>query len=529
MLYSLSPCYAASIISKPQQPEKNEIKDNLAKLKTIAEDLKSIDSMNELIGWDLVTYLPKSASDDRAWHITTLTSKQHEILTSKELGQVLGALNKPEILIRLNDFDKVLVQELWKSHIREKRIPLSHVEEFANVTTNAFYKWVEAKEKKDFQIFEPSLEKIIDLSRQEAWHVRLDHPNSLYNTLLDSYESGLTTQDLDQIFLRLKVELIPFIKKITSLNKQIDNSFLFRNYTHADQLKLTNMALEHMDFDFTRGRVDETVHPFVTSLSHDDIRFTTRLPEKNISFVVGTALHEGGHAHYEFNMSKELERTPLYDGSSLGIHEAQARLYETRIGLNMPFWKGFFPKMKAAFPEELKDVDLEKWYLAINKVNLSPVRLDSDELTYNLHIIIRYEIEKDLMEERISVKDVPRIWKEKTKKYLGVESADDSEGSLQDSHWAGGSIGYFPTYTLGNLYAAQFYNQALKEVPNLEKEMERGNMKPINKWLGEKIHKCAATQSPQEIVFRVTGEKLNPDYFIKYIKEKYMKIYRIED
>ncbi len=494
-------------------------------LRNLAEDLQALNSIEILTDWDLQTKMPPKGAEIRAWQRGYLKKQYHEILTSSEMGNLIQALNNESMLKQLSPFDKALVRELTTQYNREKNIPSNLIQELTEVTTEAHYKWKEAKDTNNFELFVPYLEKIISIKRQMAECI--GYSGSPYNALLDYYESGMNTETLDTLYLKLKQALVPIVQAIKNSPEQIDKSFLIREYDCDKQMEVSKMVLEQIGFDLKRGRLDESEHPFSMGISPNDVRLTTKIYKNNLFWAISTAAHEGGHGIYDQGFDPAFARTPLFDGASLGIHESQSKLYETNVGQSLPFWESFYPKLKEVFPEQLGNVSLEQFYKAINKVNITPLRLYADEVSYNLHLMIRYEIEKDLIEGKLEIKDIPKSWKQKTEEYLGITPQNDSEGVLQDVHWSCGDIGYFPTYTLGTLYATQLYNSAKKEILNLEDKIRSGDLIPLKEWFNKKVHKYARSKLPNEIIKEATGEPLNPDHFINYIKEKYSKIYSV--
>ena len=501
------------------------LKQQIKELRSLAEDLQALNSIETLTDWDLQTKMPPKGAEIRAWQRGYLKKQYHEILTSSEIGNLIQALNNELMLKQLSLFDKALVRELTTQYNREKNIPSVLIQELTEVTTEAHYKWKEAKDTNNFELFVPYLEKIVSMKRQMAECI--GYSGSPYNALLDYYESGMNTETLDALYLKLKHALVPIVQVIKNSPEQIDKSFLIRDYDCDKQMEVSKMVLDQIGFDLKRGRLDKSEHPFSMGISPNDVRLTTKIYKNNLFWAISTAAHEGGHGIYDQGFDPVFARTPLFDGASLSIHESQSKLYEINVGQSLPFWESFYPKLKEIFPEQLGNVSLEQFYKAINKVNITPIRLYADEVSYNLHLIIRYEIEKDLIEGKLEVKDVPKSWKQKTEEYLGVTPQNDAEGVLQDVHWSCGDIGYFPTYTLGTLYATQLYNSAKKEIPDLEDKIKSGNLIPLKEWLNEKVHKYARSKLPNEIIKDATGEPLNPDYFINYIKEKYSKIYSV--
>ena len=502
----------------PLQHEKK-----LAEFKSLLVDLHALGSLAGLAHWDLETYMPQKALEARANYLSTVARYSHEIFTSEKMEELLKYLSEEEVLKKLSPVDKKTVEETLRDFKKAKKLPSDFVKELSETTTKAHNIWQEARKTSDFSKFAPILEKIISLKRKEAELV--GYEGSPYNALLDDYERGMTTEKLDKLFSDLKRELVPIIKKIQESNVQPPVDISKKSFSHEKQMEVSKELLRLIGFDFDAGRIDLTTHPFCAGIAPGDTRITTRIDEHDPFSAISTALHEGGHGLYDQGMDEKLANTSLMDGSSLGMHESQSRLMENIVGRGLAFWKFYFPKLKEKFKDELKDVSLEDWFKLINDVRPSLIRVESDEVTYNLHIILRYEIEKALIEGKLAVQDLPKVWNEKMKDYLGITPACDADGVLQDVHWSGGGIGYFATYTLGNLYSAQIFNTAKKEIPNLEEEIEKGNIKVLREWLREKIHKHGKMFTTEEIIKQVTGETLNPKYFIEYIRNKFSKIY----
>ncbi|GAB6930126.1 carboxypeptidase [Paenibacillus sp. JCM 10914] len=476
-----------------------------------------------LLHWDLRTGAPRKGTDVRSETIGILSTEAFKLGISEEMGQLLEHFAKPEHEDKLDKVQRRLVAELRKSYDQSKNIPAERYQEYATLAAQSETKWEDAKENSDFAGFEPFLTKIVAFKQEfiEYWGVK----DTRYDTLLDMYEPDLTVEKVDAIFERLKSRLIPLVHAIQESPYKPDTEFLKQLFPSEQQEKFSMFMLEQMGYDFEAGRLDESVHPFATSLNPGDVRITTKYLPDDVLSAAFSSLHEGGHALYEQNIDMALAGTPLASGTSMGIHESQSRLWENMIGRSRPFWRRYFADLQQHFPEQLKDVDVEQFYLAANKVENSLIRVEADELTYNLHIIIRYEIEKMLFNEGLAVKDLPETWNKKYKEYLGIMPPNDGVGVLQDVHWSGGDFGYFASYSLGNMYAAQFVNTMRKEIPNLDQLVEEGNLFPIKEWLTDKVHKYGKTETPSEIILRVTGEELNPDYLADYLEAKYKEIY----
>lgn len=492
------------------------------------ELVKKIGSYNEAIGliyWDMRTGLPKKGVGSRSEAVGVLSTEMFKLSVSDEMGGYLEALEQPENHSRLDHVTRKMVKESRKEYDRSKKIPPEKYQEYVVLTSQAESVWEEAKNNSDWSLFKPYLEKIVAFNQEfiELWGWK----GTKYNTLLDMYEPGMTEEKLDEVFGALKSKLVPLVAAIGASANKPDVSFLRQTFAKEQQKAFSLFILNQMGYDFEAGRLDETVHPFATGLNPGDVRITTRyLPEDVVSALFGT-IHEGGHALYEQNISKDLIGTNLCTGTSMGIHESQSRFWENMIGRSRPFWSRYYGDLQKTFPGQFDSVSAEAFYKGINEVKPSLIRIEADELTYNLHIMIRYEIEKALFAGTVQVADLPEVWNAKYKEYLGVVPADNGEGVLQDVHWSGGSFGYFPSYALGNMYAAQFRHTLLKKLPDAEKLVGEGNLLPIKEWLAAEIHQYGMLQTPSEIITRVTGEELNPDYLVEYLTAKYSDIYKL--
>jgi carboxypeptidase Taq len=474
-----------------------------------------------VLRWDQETKMPKNGGRFRAQQLSTLSEISYELSTNKEYGKLLNILNTDD---SLNYDQKRNVYLSLKSFNESIKYTSEFILEESKLISDAFQKWRLAKQKDDFSIFEKSLSKLVDLRIKECEILGYDkHP---YDALLNQYEPGLTTDEVDEIFSNIKQFLVPFIKKISNSDK-VDDSFYYQKYSHNKQWDFGIELLKKMEYNFDSGRQDLSAHPFSTHFSPEDARVTTRIDENNLSEMIWSCIHEGGHGLYEQGIKAENYGLPLGETISLGIHESQSRLWENNVGRSLEFWKHNYESLKSKFPSQLSNITVGDFYKAANNVKPSLVRTNADELTYHLHILIRYEIEKALIEGKIKVKDLPQIWNLKYQEYLNIEVTSDSTGVLQDIHWSHGSFGYFPTYTIGSLYAAQFFNQAKKENSNLIQEIENGNNKNLVDWLRKKIHSKGKKLDAHKLCKEISGEKLNFKYFKQYIIDKYSKIYSL--
>lgn len=497
-------------------------------LKYFKEFIQKIEHYNNTIGllhWDLSTGAPEKGVTERAAIIGMLASEAFQMSTSIDMEQYLNYFSESENNEKLDNIMEAVIKECRKDFDRFKKIPQEKYREYVQLTSEAQSVWEKAKNTDDFSLFSPYLEKIVNFNIEfiELW----GYEGNKYNTLLDYYEPGMSVEKLDKIFKDLRNYIVSLLSRMKEAKDKPDDTLLKQYFNLTKQKKVCRDILQTIGYDFKAGRLDESEHPFTIGINPGDVRVTTHYYPENFSSAFFSSLHEGGHGLYEQNIDKNLIGTPLYTGTSLGIHESQSRFWENMVGRSFSFWKYYYNQLSEVFPDELKEIALEDFYRAINKVEPTLIRVEADELTYNLHIMIRYEIEKALINQEIKVSDLPAVWKEKMKEYLGIEPANDKEGVLQDVHWSSGLMGYFPSYTLGNIYAAQFYNTLKKEINNLDKLISNGELLPIKEWLGEQIHKYGKLLSPSAIIKQVTGEESNSKYLIEYLEDKFTRIYKL--
>lgn len=488
-------------------------------------ELSYLESTLSVLGWDEQVYMPQKGALIRAKTTSYLAGLLHQKFTSGAFEKLLYRVQEASLAGKLNDQEKAIVREVWREFVREKKLPKKLVEELALLTSEAHTVWREARKKSDFKLFVPYLEKIFNLKQKEASLVGFT--DSPYSALLDLYEPEAQTTSVAQILFDIRDFLVPFLKKIKGSKVKVDPRILRGNFPQARQEKFNREVARKIGFDFEAGRVDESTHPFTTGFHPHDVRITTRFDTRNLFYSLGSTIHEVGHALYEQGLASEFFGTPLAESISLGIHESQSRIWENQIGKGEPFWKFFYPALQKAFPKPFSKIALKDFYRAVNYVSPTLIRTESDEATYNLHIILRFEIEKGLLEGSLQVRDLPEIWNAKMKEYLGLDVTDAATGVLQDVHWSGGAIGYFPTYTLGNLYAAQFYKAAASDILNLEEEIAKGEFAHFLEWLRKNIHLHGKFYKAEELCRNLTGEGLNSKYFIDYITRKYSRIYQL--
>ncbi|HBM15887.1 MAG TPA: carboxypeptidase [Lentisphaeria bacterium] len=494
----------------------------LIKLKGLINEINDINMAAAVLGWDQETYMPAGGINDRADQLSTLSKISHEKFTSKEIGDLIGEL-KTEITNINDETDDVrLIKLLDKIYSKSIKVPSSLVSEMSKAASLGQQAWAEAKKSSDFSKFKPGLKKIVELKKEYA-KIFLPY-DSIYDPLLDDFEPGLKTADIKAIFDELKPQQVALIRKISEKD-EIDNSFLFKEYDETKQWSIGEKAITSFGYDWTRGRQDKSTHPFSTNFGIDDVRITTRVMKNYLPAALFGSMHESGHAMYEQGINRSLRRTPLARGASLAIHESQSRLWENIVGRSKAFWKYFYRELQNTFPENLSDVSLETFYKGINKVKPSLIRVEADEATYNLHVMLRLEIEIALMQGAIHAADLPEIWNSKMEDYLGIKPQKDSDGVLQDIHWSMGAIGYFPTYALGNLVSAQLWECALRDITDLELQIEKGEFSMLLNWLRKNIHSHGSKFEPQELVEKVTGSKINPSAYTGYLNKKYSEVY----
>ncbi|WP_226579223.1 carboxypeptidase M32 [Halobacillus litoralis] len=483
--------------------------------------LKEQSSYGEAIGlmaWDMRTKAPKKGIDGRSEVLGVLSQKVHEIQTSQEMRGYIDELkgNVADPIVQRS------LEEAEETYEKTAKIPTREYREYVTLQSKAESMWAEAKEKNDFESFRPYLEKLVEYNRKFADYWGYDEHR--YDALLHNYEPGVTVKVLDEVFPKVRKALTHLLQQTQEAATQPDPSVLEGHFPKDKQAQFSEEILKRMGYDFDAGRLDETVHPFAIGLNTNDVRVTTKYDEKDFRTAVFGTIHEGGHALYEQNIDPKLAFTPLADGTSMGIHESQSLFWENFVARSEGFWKNHYELFKKFAPESFQDLPLEKFYPAVNEVKPSLIRIEADELTYCLHIMVRYELEKALIGGEIEVKDLPELWNQKMEDYLGVRPQNDGEGVLQDIHWSGGDFGYFPSYALGYMYAAQL-NTAMRKEIDVDQFIEMGDFKQIKSWLTENVHQYGKMKKPLQILNDITGEGLNPDYLVSYLSGKYKKIY----
>ncbi|MDE2666415.1 MAG: carboxypeptidase M32 [Acidobacteriota bacterium] len=495
----------------------------LDRLKSRMAEVSDLKAAAALLSWDQQTYMPSGGAAARAEQIATLEKLAHGRFVSEEVGAWLeGAAAETQAHAYESD-GASLVRLTRRDYDKACRIPPALVEELARQTSLGMEVWVKARSQSDFSQFQGPLQTLVDLQRELA--DCLGYRERRYDALLDQYEPGMKSADLDRLFADLKNGLVPLVQDISRKLDSVQDEVLRQRFPIDKQTTFGLEMAKEMGFDLSGGRQDQSVHPFCTSFSNRDVRITTRFDERFLPSALFGTLHETGHALYEQGVSTAFERTPLSGGTSLGIHESQSRLWENLVGRSRGFWKFAYPGLQRAFPQQLAGCSLEAFYRAINRVEPSLIRVEADEVTYNLHIMLRYELEAQLVEDNLPVADLPEAWNGRMRDYLGITPPNDALGVLQDVHWSHGLFGYFPTYSLGNLISVQLYDRAKREIPGIPAAIERGEFSPLLGWLRERVHCHGRKFMPAELVRRITGEDLRAAPFVNYLKAKYGEIY----
>ena len=484
-----------------------------------------VESIRSVLGWDEQTYMPPQGGEYRAEQITWLAAASHRRRTDPRLGEWLAACEDSEFMSEPHGDTATVVRELKRDYEKRSRLPQSLVEEMARATVLGQQSWIQARKDDDFASFSPVLSQIIELKRQQAEAV--GYTESPYDALLDDYEPGETAAKVDRVLSSLREDLVPLVAAIAESSCQPPVEILSRSYPVHLQKEMGEQASAAIGFDFQRGRLDITHHPFCSGMGPFDCRITTRYDEHFFPMAFFGILHESGHGIYDQGLRTDWYGLPPGEFISLGIHESQSRMWENQVGRSRPFWQGMFPTLQEKFTTALSDVSLDDFYFALNEVKPSLIRVEADEATYNLHIIIRFELEQALIQGDLQVPDLPGAWREKYREFLGIEPPSDADGVLQDIHWSAGLIGYFPTYSLGNLYSAQFFAQAERELDDLPGMFARGEFEPLKTWLQEKIHQPGKCYRAGELVEKVTGESLSHEPLLAYLREKLAPLYQL--
>jgi carboxypeptidase Taq len=481
-----------------------------------------------IIHWDMETMMPPKAIEQRSLQLALMSSVQHKMSTDPQIGSLLNEITTDPQYNSLSQVEKRNVYLAKKSYREQTQLPDQLVSDLAKQEALTVNVWKKAKAQKNFGAFKADLQKLLDLSKQAAELLMpVKEVKTPYDALIDNYEPQMSISAISSTFNQLLAGLKPLLQKIQESKTPLDSSILHVPVPVENQRKITQLLTQTLGYDTQSpsagGRVDETEHPFTTGY-YDDVRITTHYYENNYASSIFSVLHESGHALYDQNLESSWQWQPVGSSCSYGIHESQSRTYENIIGRSRAFWTGFLPKLKAAAPS-LSKIELEPFVHAINRVEPSKIRIEADEVTYSLHIIIRFEIERDLFADKISVDELPMVWNQKYKDYLGVEVLDDSEGVMQDTHWASGLFGYFPSYTLGNIYSGQIMAVLAKNLPEWQNQLKEGNLTNINNWLKENVHRQSDLHDPQDLIKKITGSNINAEAYLQYLRQKYGELY----
>lgn len=496
--------------------------DKLERLKEILGEVSDLRSAGSLLSWDQQTYMPAGGNDARAHHLATLGKVEHQMATSEELGKLISDLKTEFAGADESSDEAAMIRVASRDFDKQTCVPAEFVVEQALVTARAFEAWAEARSKADFSIFRPHLEKVVELVRKYVtFFPPADHP---YDVLLDDYEPGMKTADVQAIFNGMRPRQVELLRRIAA-RPQVNDKFLHKKYTEQKVWDFGAEITRHFGYDWTRGRMDKAPHPFENSFSVNDVRITNRFEPEYPLATIFSAMHESGHAMYEQGINPAYERTALAHGTSLAVHESQSRMWENLVGRSLAFWEFTFPRLKAVFPSQLEGVGVKNFYKAINRVEPSFIRVNADEATYNMHIMLRLELEIAMVEGKVDIKDLPEIWNTKMQEYLGVTPANDAEGVLQDIHWSYGSIGYFSTYALGNLISAQLWEKINKDIRGLDDQIRKGKFDELLGWLRANVHRYGRKYNPQDLVKKVTGSKITSEPYVRYLTHKYSEIY----
>jgi len=498
------------------------MEEKLQRLKTLLAEAADLGRAAALLEWDQQVNMPEGGARSRSQQMALLRRLAHERFTADEIGHLLDDLEPYAEQLDPDSDDARLLKVTRREYTKRIKVPASLVSEFSEVTSRAHQAWSEARATDDFARFRPHLERIVELRQQYAsLFAPFDH---IYDPLLDDFEPGLKTAEVQAIFEQLRPQQVELIRAIAE-RPQVDDSFLHQAFDEQKQWDFGVEVITRIGYDWKHGRQDKSAHPFTTGFGNDDVRITTRIDPHFFSAAFFATLHECGHALYEQGIADAIQRGPLGGGASLAFHESQSRTWENLVGRSLPFWEHFYPRLQEIFPAQLGNVSLAAFYKGINKVEPSLIRVEADEATYNLHIMLRLEIEIGLMDGTLQVKDLPEIWNSRMQEYLGVAPPDDASGVLQDVHWSGGMIGYFSTYALGNILSAQLWEKIMEDIPDVYEQIRRGEFAALLGWMREHLHRHGAKYEPPELIQRITGSPMDAAPYMRYLKRKFGEIY----
>ncbi len=493
----------------------------IARLKTLLAEIADLNSVSHLLAWDQQVNLPAAAAETRGNQMAAVARITHNLAVSPELGRLLESLLPRAGELDPDSDDACLIRTAARDFEKDTRVPAEFVAEFELAAAVAFSAWAQARAKSDFSLFRPHLEKLVGLRRRYAgFFPPSGHP---YDLLLDDFDAGLKTSEVRAVFAVLRPAQSALVRSLTARGAP-DDSFLRGSFDETRQLAFGGEVITAFGFDWSRGRQDRSAHPFSDGIGSGDTRLTTRVDPASLPECLFSLLHEAGHGLYDQGLPAEIERGPLGQNLSLAVHESQSRLWENLVGRSLPFWEHFYPRLREIFPQ-LAGIPLERFHRGINRVQPSLIRTEADEATYNLHIMLRFELELALLEGTLAVRDLPGAWNERMQEYLGIVPPDDARGVLQDVHWSSGLLGYFPTYALGNIISVQLWEAALRDLPDLESQIRAGAFAPLLAWLRGKVHRHGRKFASQELVRRVTGSPIDPQPYLRYLERKFGGLY----
>ena len=497
--------------------------DKYLELKNRLAEIHDLNKISWVLGWDQRVMMPQKGAAVRAEQLATLNKVAHEKFTSDDIGRLLDDLRPYEDTLPYNSDEASLIRVTRRDYDKARRVPAELRAEMTRTAAIANGAWIEARQKSDYALFLPHLQKNVELKHKYV--ECFDGYDHVYDVLLDDFEPDMKTADVRAVFDDLKKDLVPLIAAIRERVDSVSDACLHGHFPKDKQYEFCIGIIERFGFSADSWRLDPTVHPFASNSATTDIRITTRYYEDFLNPALFGSMHECGHGLYENGVSPALERTPLCRGVSLGLHESQSRMWENLVGRSRPFWKFAYPILQATFPDQFSNVGAETFYRAINKVQPSLIRVEADEATYNLHIILRFELEQEIMEGKVALRDLPELWNARMKEYLGVTVPNDAQGVLQDIHWSGGMIGYFSTYSLGNIISCQIWEKALAAMPDLYSQFERGEFMALREWLRENLHRHGRKFTPKEMLQKLVGSGISVGPYVRYLKAKLGEIY----
>ena len=498
---------------------------NYEVLESVLDKSFAVNVALAMLNWDNSPLAPKRATELTAKAIGMLSMQSYYLTVNPEVEALLESLIEPEAFNTLLPHQQAIVKKMWKSAAELRNIPPQEMQEFSELCAIAGGIWEDAKANNDYASYKETLEKLISYQKRFANYAKKEN-QSTFDYILDNNEEGFTSEILDNYFDKLRKNIVPLMKKIKENGATIDDSFIKIPYSIEKQKEFNNLLAEHIGFDFERGIMAESEHPFTLSLHNKDVRFTNHYYENDLASAIFSTIHEVGHAIYEMNIDDLLTGTPAAS-PSMGAHESQSRLFENTLGRSKAFWIPLYDKLVSLFPQQLNGKTLDDFYKAINKSQASLIRIHADELSYSLHIMIRYEVEREIFSENVTMDDLPELWNRKYEEYLGIRPSSDAEGILQDSHWSFGGFGYFPSYAIGNAVAAQLMHPIEKQM-DIDALLSEGNLQPILSFLREHIHKYGGSKNVNDFLLETTGEGFNPDYYIDYLTKKYSALYELD-